>query len=130
MDLSVVEEEGVRVVEGLPGQHFMAGVEDAGRVIEACLADGVDSALLYAQNLPAAFFDLSSGEAGAILQKLRNYRVRLAVVCVPGSVQFSSRFREMVREESQGQFFGLFETRDAARMWLAGHATTPGLDEI
>ncbi|MBI1876606.1 MAG: DUF4180 domain-containing protein [Acidobacteria bacterium] len=24
-------------------------------------------------------FDLSSGEAGAVLQKLRNYRVRLAV---------------------------------------------------
>lgn len=41
---------------------------------------GAGSALLYAPNLTAKF-DLSSREAGAILQKLRDYRIRLAVVC-------------------------------------------------
>jgi hypothetical protein len=34
--------------------------------------------VLYSENLPPAFFDLSSGVAGAILQKLRNYKIRLA----------------------------------------------------
>ena len=39
-----------------------------------------------AENLNPAFFDLSSGDAGAVLQKLLNYDVRLAVVRAPGSV--------------------------------------------
>jgi hypothetical protein len=34
------------------------------------------SALLYSPNLTERFFGLSSGEAGAILEKLRNYRLR------------------------------------------------------
>jgi len=63
---------------------------------------------------------LSSGEAGAILQKLRDYRIRLAVVCAPGSVRFSSRFGEMVAEESRGNYFRVFESREAAREWLNG----------
>lgn len=117
-ELRVVEEDGVQVVEGEPGEPLMASVDDAGRVIEACFTHRVDAALLYPENLTAGFFDLSSGQAGAILQKLRNYRVRLAVVCPPGGVQLSSRFGEMVAEEQKGRYFGLFETRRAAREWL------------
>ena len=92
----------------------MSRAEDASRVVEACLSSGVHDALLYSQNLTDAFFDLSSGQAGAILQKLRNYGVRLAVVCPPDTVQFSSRFHDAVH----GSYFKVFETRDAAREWL------------
>jgi hypothetical protein len=118
MELRVVEERGVKVVEGLPNEPFMTTVEDAGRLVEACLSTGVEAALLHAANMTDAFFDLSSGHAGAILQKLRNYHVRLAVVCPPGSVRFSSRFGEMLAEERRGRSFGVFETRHAAREWL------------
>lgn len=118
MELKAIEEGGVNVVEGQPDEPFMSSVEDAGRVIEACFSSGADAALLYVDNLTGAFFDLSSGQAGAILQKLRNYRVRLAVVCPPGRVQLSSRFGEMLAEERQGRYFGLFETRSAALEWL------------
>jgi hypothetical protein len=89
-------------------------------LLEACFSAGARAALLYAENLPAAFFDLSSGQAGAVLQKLRTYGVRLAVVSPPGQVEVSTRFGEMVAEESRGRHFGLFETREAARAWLAG----------
>jgi hypothetical protein len=118
MNLTMVEEDGVKVLEGLPDQDFMSNVADTDGVIEACLSERVRSVLLYAQNLTHAFFDLSSGEAGAILQKLRNYRIRLAVVCAPGRVQFSSRFGEMLAEEQRGPHFSVFETRTAARQWL------------
>jgi hypothetical protein len=118
MELRMVEEAGVKVVEGQPAAPFMSTVDDAGRVIEACFSSGVEAALLYADNLTDAFFDLSSGQAGAILQKLRNYGVRLAVVCTPGNVTFSSRFGEMVAEERQRRHFGLFDTRRAALEWL------------
>jgi hypothetical protein len=118
MELTAVEEGGVTAVEGRPDVPWMSGVDDVGRVLEACFSTGTRAALLYAENLPAAFFDLSSGQAGAILQKLRNYGVRLAVVSRPGRSRPSSRFGEMVAEERRGEYFGLFETRDAAREWL------------
>jgi hypothetical protein len=114
----VIEEGGVKVVEGVPNEHFMSRAADADRVVEACFSSGARCALLYAQNMTSAFFDLSSGDAGAILQKLRNYKIRLAVVCPPDRVPFSSRFPEMVAEERRGPHFGLFDTREAARAWL------------
>jgi hypothetical protein len=83
------------------------------------LSNRARSALLYAEHLTDGFFNLSSGEAGAVLQKLRNYGVRLALVCPAGSAQFSSRFGEMVAEEQLRNHFGVFETRQAAREWLA-----------
>jgi hypothetical protein len=118
MELTSVEEGGVTVVEGQPDVSFMTGADDAVRLLEACFSAGARAALLYAENLPAAFFDLSSGQAGALLQKLRTYGVRLAVVSAPGRVRLSTRFAEMVAEESRGRHFGLFETRGAACEWL------------
>jgi hypothetical protein len=117
--LPLVEENGLRLVEGPPGQPLMARTDDAARVIEACLSHGVDAALLYAPNLTPAFFDLSSREAGEVLQKLRNYGVRLAVVAPAGSVKLSTRFGEMLVEERRGRFFGMFETREDGIAWLA-----------
>jgi hypothetical protein len=118
MDLVLIEDGGLRAVEGSPDEHFMSEVEDASRLIEACFSRGADAALLYPNNLTQGFFDLTSGQAGAILQRLRNYRVRLAVVCPQGAVQFSSRFGEVHAEERRGRFFCVFETRREAVEWL------------
>jgi hypothetical protein len=118
MELTRIDENGVNVVEGQPDQAFMSSVQDVDRLIEACFSGGAQAALLYAANMTPAFFDLSSGDAGAILQKLRNYHIRLAVVCPPGSVQFSSRFGEMLADERRGTYFGVFETRHEASQWL------------
>lgn len=117
MECGVIEVGGEKVVEGRPGEPFLASGEDVA-LVEACFSAGAGAALLYAENLPPAFFDLSSIQAGAMLQKLRNYRLRLAVVCPPGSVQQSSRFGEMLREEQRGRDFALFDTRAAALEWL------------
>jgi hypothetical protein len=113
----VAHEEGARFLEGAPGRQLLRTVDDATFVVEACLSQGVDCVLLDATNLTDRFFDLSSGEAGAILQKLRNYGIRLAVLCSPSGVRFSSRFGEMVAQESPG-YFRLCESREAARDWL------------
>ncbi|MDI1444459.1 DUF4180 domain-containing protein [Polyangium sp. 6x1] len=118
MEPSIVDEGGVTVVEGQPEQAFLTSARDVDLVIEACFGSQAGCALLYAANLPAAFFDLSSRVAGDILQKLRNYRIRLAVVCPPGSVEYSSRFGEMVTEENRGEHFAMFETRADAVQWI------------
>jgi hypothetical protein len=118
MELTVLEEGGEPIVEGAPGERFMASASDIDRMIEVCLGGGPSAALLYAPNLPPGFFDLSSGEAGTILQKLRNYRIRLAVVAGPGEAAPSTWFGEMEGEERRGGQFGVFESREAAVAWL------------
>jgi len=118
MALRIVEEAGVAAVEGTPGMPLMASVDDSARVVEACFSGDVRMALLYADNLTERFFDLSSGEAGAILQKLRNYGIRLAVVSSSARA-WSSRFGEMVAEERRGRHFAIFDSRADAWAWLS-----------
>jgi hypothetical protein len=120
-EITIVEEPGFRFAQGPPGRDLMRTVDDANLLLEACFSSGTTAAILDAQNLTGRFFDLSSGEAGAILQKLRNYRIRLAVVCTPGSVCFSTRFPEMAAEEARGGLFGVFPSHSAAREWLRSH---------
>jgi Domain of unknown function (DUF4180) len=119
MELTITQKSGASFVEGPPGLPLMRSIEDATLVVEACFSNRVSAALLYAPNLTDKFFDLSSGEAGAILQKLRNYRIRLAVVCTPDSIRFSSKFGEMASEESRTGYFQVFDSSTAAREWLS-----------
>ena len=119
MSFALIVENGVRAVEGTRGHGVMERPQDATLVLEACFSANASAALLYPENLTARFFDLSSGEAGVILDKLRRYRVRLAIVCAPESVEFSSRFREILSDDLR-----VFDARDAALAWLAG--TTQG----
>jgi len=122
MNLTVTEKAGLRLVEGPPGEQLMRTSDDAVSLVEACFSNMSLRALLYAPNLTARFFDLSSGEAGAILQKLRQYRIRVALVCPTGSVQFTERFQEMANEEARGQHFHIFESAEPAREWLTSGA--------
>lgn len=117
--MEVRDIDGFRFVEGFPDRPLMRKPEDTTLLLEVCFAARVRFALLYAPNLTAAFFDLSSREAGTILQRLRTYQLRLAVVCPAGTVRFSTMFAEMVAEEKARGYFAVFETADAARQWLA-----------
>jgi hypothetical protein len=111
--LERIEQDGVGFVEGGADEALMHCAADGARLIEACFSAHTRRALLYAANLPAAFFDVSSGQAGEILQKLRSFHIRFAVVCPPGVVQLSTRFPEILADD-----FQVFETRKAALDWL------------
>lgn len=113
MALSVHEVSGVRIVEGAPGAPVMQRPQEATLVLEACFSAPARAALLYPENLTPRFFDLGSGEAGDILDKFRRYQIRLALVCAPGTVQFSSRFREILSDDMR-----IFDTPEDARRWL------------
>jgi hypothetical protein len=106
------------MIEGPLDTAWLASTADWKLVVEACAAARSGDALLHPANLPASFWDLSSGVAGEYLQKWRNYRIRVAVLAPPGSIGPSSRFPEMVAEESRKGYFRLFETREPAVAWL------------
>src|SRR6476469_10023636 len=96
----------------------MQSPEDSVEVVSACFEHKVGAVLLYAENLTGGFFDLSSGEAGIILQKLRNYHVKLAVVAPIGKVRQSTMFVQMAKEESRVGDFRICEDRATAEAWL------------
>lgn len=120
MDISIETRDNQRIVEGPPGAQLLRTPDDVVKILEACFENHTRSILLYAENLTEHFFDLSSGEAGAILQKLRNYHVKTALVVPAEGVHRSSMFPEMVLEESRSGYFRIFENRDLAEVWLAG----------
>src|SRR5262245_38446951 len=95
MEFTAIDHDGVTIVEADPAATVMRRPDDAARVLEACFSARTKAALLYPPNLTPRFFDLSSGEAGVILDKLRRFGVRVAVVCPPGTVSFSGRFAEL-----------------------------------
>jgi hypothetical protein len=118
MNLARIDEQAVNALEGTPDTMLMANTGDVDRLIEQCMGEGATAVLLYAPNLPPRFFDLASGDAGIVLQKLRNYHIRLAVVYAPQNVTLSDRFRELMLDERRGSDFGMFESRQAAVDWL------------
>lgn len=113
------------MIEGARGQPILRVPQDATLILEAGLSARVPAVLLYPENLTAGFFDLSSGEAGEILEKLRRFGVRLAVVSAPGSMTFSTRFREILCDDLQ-----VFDSRVDAIRWLAARVVSnQGVDD-
>ena len=118
MEFEVIQHNGTKVVEAIPdGASILVGnnVLDA---ISACGENKTDRLLDHVASLPVRFFDLKSGEAGEMLQKLRNYRVGLAVVGGLAEAAASQRFSEMMIEENRQRWFHMFATSDAAVGWL------------
>lgn len=90
---------------------------DALALVSLSYEIGSSAFLLPETALPPSFFDLSSGVAGEVLQKLSNYRLRVAVVCAEGVAQ-SESFRQFAAESKKGRTFALCGTEAEARAWL------------
>jgi len=118
MNLRVVTIGDAIVLEGRPTTHLLRSPEDVVELVGNCWEHDTRLVLLYAPNLSERFFDLSSGEAGTILQTLRNYRVKLAMVVDAERTPQSTRFGELASEERYGDDFRLFDDRAAAQAWL------------
>lgn len=91
---------------------------DAGDLVGRCFETGLSSMLLEEGALPASFFDLSSGVAGDLVQKVTNYRLRMAIV-VTDLAPYSSSFRDFAREAARGARFRFFSSEEEALAWLA-----------
>jgi hypothetical protein len=90
---------------------------DPVKAVVRCIEEGVPALLFDHGALPAVFFDLRSGVAGELVQKLVNYGLRMAAV-VPDLSVHSERFREFAREANAGRRFRFCATRVEAIAWL------------
>ncbi len=118
MSLQKIIVNGVAIVEGPVNQHLMVTEDDIMFVLDSCANEDSSHVLLYSENLPNEFFNLKSRQAGNMLQKLRNYNIKLAVILTDSSL-LEGRFGEMVNEEKAGSDFAVFSEREPALKWLS-----------
>ena len=78
---------------------------------------GCSAMILRKEQLDEAFFRLSSGVAGEVLQKFVNYQMRLAIVG-DFSRYTSKPLRDFIYESNQGTQVGFQPTVEAALAWL------------
>jgi Domain of unknown function (DUF4180) len=109
-----------KFLECTPGVLLVNDAFAINSILEICFRHHVNRVLLYSDNVAKEFFDLSTGMAGEILQKCRNYGMRIAMVLDP-NLKMSSKFRELVSEENDRTDFRFFNERDIAQHWLIQH---------
>jgi PadR family transcriptional regulator AphA len=117
MNCRIVENSCQRYVEALPFYARLESERDALDLVAICGENETHLLMLHAENLTEDFYDLSSGLAGAILLKFVNYRLRVAAVLTPQTVE-QGKFHEMVIETNRGSDFRVFYNRDLAETWL------------
>jgi hypothetical protein len=117
-ELQVIVHNGKLFLEGPVSQPLLHEANDVRQLIEASFGYQTGSLLLYAENLTDRFFDLSSQEAGTILQKLRQYHIRLALVKSSETGSQSRHFSDLMVEEKRNRYFHIFTTRAKAVAWL------------
>jgi PadR family transcriptional regulator AphA len=91
--------------------------QDAVDLAALCGENEASGLLVNSWNLDGKFFDLTTGLAGAVLQKFSNYRLTFAAV-VPAD-KMTGRFREMAIELNRGRQFRVLTERDEAEKWIA-----------
>jgi len=78
--------------------------DDARDLIQETFGTGIELAVVPVERLDPDFFVLRSGVAGVFVQKLVQYRLRLAVVGdISAQVAASDALRDWVREVNRGR---------------------------
>ena len=118
MDINVIRIAEQQYLAGIPGKRLIQTEDDITQILELCYENNTNRVLLYAENFSDQFFDLSSGEAGMILQKFSLYLVKLAAVLKLDEVPHSQKFGELAVEVNRGNQFRIFDDLEQAESWL------------
>lgn len=122
MESEIITGPGVKYLSLSHDHNFILTARTVAKLIEICLSQGVSCVLAQEEHLPPEFFKLRTLEAGEILQKLRTYGIRLAIVVLKEE-HYTKRFQEMLAEEKRRRYFGIFEDKQQAEKWFSDMAT-------
>ena len=118
IEINVVRIAEKQYLTGIPGKKLIQTEDDVMQILELCYENDTNRVLLYAENFSDNFFDLSSGEAGMILQKFSVYFVKVAAVLLLDEMPHSHKFEEMAAEANSGNQFRIFNDLQQAEQWL------------
>ena len=85
--------------------------------VRACIEADRPALLLGRDALPTPFFDLRTGVAGEVAQRLALFGIRMAAV-VPDLDAQPAAFQAFAREAHRGRQIRFALTREAAAAWL------------
>lgn len=80
MRIKIKKINGIAIAEVDSSSVVIREVQDALDLMADCYYQGASDIIIHRKNITPAFFDLSTGIAGEVLQKFSNYRVKLAIV--------------------------------------------------
>jgi len=117
VNYKVTESDGLKYIECVSGDVLFTDESDALEAVVFCHENNTNMLLLFAECISDDFFKLSTGLAGAIIQKLVNYGVQTALVASDEIVN-QGKFSEMVSEANRGRQFRTFPNRIDAERWF------------
>ena len=102
--VAIVELGGKRVLRYGTGDGLIDSERRASDLIGDALGEGIDVVVVPVDLLPVDFFQLRTGLAGVIAQKLVNYRITLAVLGdITDHLAASNALRDWVREANRSE---------------------------
>ncbi|MHC1783273.1 MAG: DUF4180 domain-containing protein [Anaerolineaceae bacterium] len=119
MNYELISMENCSYLECIPDGGTIQTDRDLLDLIAACGEQMCDRLLVHAGLLAADFYNLKTGLAGDLLQKLVNYQVRSAFILDEEQVG-NGRFYDMMIESNRGGQFHFCYNVDDARKWLDG----------
>jgi len=116
VDLELAESGNATYVRSKAGAQVLDSERALSSLISYCGEHQTHRVLLFAENLHKDFFNLSSGEAGRLLQRFAAYRFKVAAVLPPECIK--GQFSLFVLETNRGGHFRVFRCTDEAEQWL------------
>jgi hypothetical protein len=118
VDYQIVEKNNNKYIRLNPVGNLIQTESDGLELISLCSEYGTNLLLIPAERLSDEFFRLSTGLAGAIVQKFVQYGVKAAIVLDQDSI--TGRFRDFLAESNRGNLFRAYAGFEEAETWLLG----------
>lgn len=116
MNYQIVERSSDKYVYLNTSGKQLQTEEDALDLLSICAENRINLLLIQGERLSDDFYNLRTGAAGAILQKLANYNIKAAVVIDADSTK--GRFKEFLTEINRGKMFNTYSNIEDAESWL------------
>ena len=113
MEINLIRINDFEIAEVTSDSIIIETTQDALDLMANCSYQGADRIIIYKKNILPDFFDLKTGIAGEILQKVSNYRMRLAIVG-DFSNYTSKSLRDFIFESNKAGRVIFLEDRETA----------------
>jgi len=119
MSFSLADLAGHRALVLSPTGPLLRSEDDARDLIQETFGTDIRLAVVPVERLDPEFFALRTGVAGAFVQKLVQYRLRLVVLGdVSAQTAASDALRDWVREVNRGRDILFVDDLGALEAWL------------
>lgn len=116
MSYQVIEKDNMKYIQLSHSGNLICTEADALELLSACMENETNLLLIPGERFSDEFYQLSTGIAGAILQKFVLYGIKCAVV-LDKDIR-SGRFHDLLIESNRGNSFRLYPSMAEAESWL------------